>query len=106
MDTLLRALPYYILTVAALGTMIVIFLSVLRGMYQRRFLILGAGMLPLAVAFFLIAATAAPGGHVARAAVAWPIRMLDAAGGVLWVTWLLLAVKAAVRVEKKRPAGG
>jgi hypothetical protein len=32
--------------------------------------------------------------------------MLDAAGGVLWVTWLVLAVKAAVRVEKKRPAGG
>ena len=47
METLLRALPYYILTVAALGTMIVVSLSVLREMYPRRFLILGAGMLPL-----------------------------------------------------------
>jgi len=37
--------------------------------------------------------------------VAAPIRALDGLGGVLWLTWLLLAVKAAVRVEKKRPAG-
>jgi hypothetical protein len=105
MDTLLRALPYYILTVAALGTMIVIFLSVLRGMYQRRFLILGAGMLPLAVAFFLIAATATPSGHVGRTAVGPAIRSMATVGGLLWLLWLALAVKGAVRVEKKRPAG-
>ena len=63
MDTLLRALPYYILTVAALGTMMVVSLSVMRGMYPRRFLVLGAGMLPLAVAFFRIAATATQRAH-------------------------------------------
>mgnify|MGYP000976676588 CR=1 FL=1 len=73
MDTLLRALPYYILTVAALGTMTVVVLSVQRGMYPRRFLILGAGQLMLALAFFLIAATADP------AATTMPIRF--AAGG-------------------------
>ena len=105
MDTLLRALPYYILTVAALGTMIVIFLSVLRGMYQRRFLILGAGMLPLAVAFFLIAATATPSGHMDRTEVGPAIRSLATLGGLLWLLWLALAVKGAVRVEKRSPAG-
>lgn len=106
MDTLLRALPYYILTVAALGTMIVISLSVLRGMYQRRFLILGAGMLPLAVSFFLIAATATPSGHMDRTEVGPAIRSLATTGGLLWLLWLALVVRGAVRVEKKRPAGG
>ena len=104
MDTLLRALPYYILTVAALGTMMVVNLSVMRGMYPRRFLVLGAGMLPLAVSFFLIAATAGPHGHADRAAVAQSIRVLDTTGGLLWLLWLALAVKGAVRVEKHSPA--
>ena len=101
MDTLLRALPYYILTVAALGTMMVVSLSVLRGMYPRRFLILGAGMLPLAMAFFLIAATATPTGHIDRAGVGPAIRSLSTIGGLLWLLWLALAVKGAVRVEKR-----
>ena len=105
MDTLLRALPYYILTVAALGTMTVVVLSVQRGMCSRRFLILGAGMLPLAVAFFLIAATADPAGHVNRAGVRASIRSLTTIGGLLWLLWLALAVKGAVRVEKRSPAG-
>jgi len=105
MDTLLRALPYYILTVAALGTMLVVAVSVQRGMYPRRFLILGAGMLPLAVAFFLIAATATPSGHVDRTAVGPSIRSMATLGGLLWLLWLALAVKGAVRVEKRSPAG-
>ena len=105
MDTLLRALPYYILTVAALGTMMVVSLSVMRGMYPRRFLVLGAGMLPLAVAFFLIAATATPSGHMDRSAAGPSIRSLSTIGGLLWLLWLALAVKGAVRVEKRRPAG-
>ena len=105
MDTLLRALPYYILTVAALGTMAVVSLSVMRGMYPRRFLVLGAGMLPLAVAFFLIAATATPTGHMDRTAVGPSIRSLSTIGGLLWLLWLALAIKGAVRVERKRPTG-
>lgn len=104
METLLRALPYYILTVAALGTMIVVTLSVLRGMYPRRFLILGAGMLPLAVAFFLIAATATPSGHTGRTTVGPSIRVLATTGGLLWLLWLALVVRGAVRVERQRPA--
>ena len=104
MDTLLRALPYYILTVAALGTMLVVAVSVQRGMYPRRFLILGAGMLSLAMAFFLIAATADPAGHVNRAGVGASIRSLTTIGGMLWLLWLALAVKSAVRVEKHSPA--
>jgi len=105
MDTLLRALPYYILTVAALGTMMVVSLSVMRGMYPRRILFLGAGCLFLGMSFFLIAATASPTGHVNRSVVAVPIELLALVGGLLWVTWLALAVKAAVKVEKKRPTG-
>ena len=100
MDTLLRALPYYVLTEAALGTMMVVVLSVLRGMYPRRFLVLGAGMLPLAVAFFLIAATATPSGHMDRTAAGPSIRSLSTIGGLLWLLWLALAVKGAVRVER------
>ena len=100
MDALLRALPYYILAVAALGTMTVVVLSVQRGMYPRRFLILGAGMLPLAMAFFLIAATATPSGHMDRTAVGPSIRSLSTIGGLLWLLWLALAVKGAVRVER------
>ena len=99
------ALPYYILTVAALGTMMVVVLSVLRGVYPRRILLLGAGMLPLAVAFFLIAATATPTGHMDRSVVGPSIRSLSTIGGLLWLLWLALAIKGAVRVEKRRPAG-
>ena len=104
MDTLLRALPYYVLTVAALGTMMVVVLSVLRGMCPRRFLVLGTAFLALGMSFFLIAATAGPHGHADRAAVAQSIRVLDTTGGLLWLLWLALAVKGAVRVEKRRPA--
>ena len=101
MDTLLRALPYYILTVAALGTMMVVSLSVMRGMCPRRFLVLGAGMLPLAMAFFLIAATATPSGHMDRTMAGPSIRSLSTLGGLLWLLWLALAVKSAVRVERR-----
>lgn len=101
MDTLLLALPYYICTVAALGTTLVVAMSVLRRMYPRRFLILGAGMLPLAMAFFLIAATATPSGHMDRTAVGPSIRSLATLGGLLWLLWLALAVRASVRVERR-----
>ena len=105
MDTLLRALPYYILTVAALGTTLVITLSVMRGLYARRILILGTAFFSLGLSFFLIAATAGPNGHTARAAVAQSIRILDTTGGLLWLLWLVLAVRAGVRVEKHSPTG-
>ena len=102
MDTLLLALPYYICTVAALGTTLITALSVQRRMCSRHFLVLGAGMLCLGMSFFLIAATAAPNGHAARAAVAAPIRILDTTGGLLWLLWLALAVRASVRVERRQ----
>lgn len=104
-DVLLKSLPYYVCTVAALGTTMVTALSVLRRMYPRRILFLGAGCLFLGMSFFLIAATASPTGHVNRSVVALPIELLALVGGLLWVTWLALAVKAAVKVEKKRPTG-
>lgn len=106
METLLLALPYYVCTVAALGTTLLTALAVLRRMCARRMLVLGAGMMCLGMSFFLIAATAAPTGHVARAAVAGPIRILDTTGGLLWLLWLALVVRGAVRVEKRHPAEG
>ena len=106
MDTMLLALPYYVCTVAALGTMTVVILSVLRGMCPRRFRVLGVGMLCLGMSFFLIAATAAPDGHTGRAAVAGPIELTALVGGLLWLLWLALFTRSMVRVEKKRPAGG
>jgi hypothetical protein len=33
------------------------------------------------------------------------IRSLATIGGLLWLLWLALAVKGAVRVEKRHPAG-
>jgi hypothetical protein len=33
------------------------------------------------------------------------IRSLSTIGGLLWLLWLALAVKGAVRVEKRHPAG-
>lgn len=105
MDTLLLALPYYICAVAAFGTMVIAALSVWRHIYPRRLLLLAGACACLGMSFFLIAATAAPTGHIGRAAVAGPIRALDGAGGLLWVAWLALAVRGAVRVEKKCPAG-
>lgn len=106
METLLLALPYYVCTVAALGTTLIVAMSVQRRLCQRRMLVLAAGMLCLGLSFFLIAATAAPGGHSGRAAVAGPIRILDTTGGLLWLLWLALVVRGAVRVERKHPAGG
>ncbi len=101
MDTLLLALPYYMCSVASLGTTLIVTLSVQRHMCSRRMLVLSAGMLCLGISFFLIAATAAPTGHAARAAVAEPIRVLDTTGGLLWLLWLALVVRATARVEKK-----
>jgi hypothetical protein len=106
METLILALPYYICAVAAWGTTGIVVLSAWKRLYPRRIIILGAATLLLGASFFLIAATAAPGGHVARAAVAWPIRVLDAGAGLLWLTWLAMAVRGAVRVEKRCPTGG
>ncbi len=105
MDTLLLALPYYVCTVAALGTTLIVALSVQRRLCPRHMLVLAAGMLCLALSFFLVAATAAPGGHSGRAAVAGPIRILDTTGGLLWLLWLALVVRGAVRVERRHPAG-
>ena len=101
MDTLLLALPYYVCTVAALGTTLIVTLSVQRRLCPRRMLVLAAGMLPLAMAFFLSAATATPSGHMDRTMVGPSIRSLATIGGLLWLLWLALAVKGAVRVEKR-----
>jgi len=37
--------------------------------------------------------------------VAQSIRILDTTGGLLWLLWLVLAVRAGVRVEKHSPTG-
>ena len=105
MDTLLLALPYYICTVAALGSAAMCGVAAWRRVRPPWILLLAGGFLLLGAAFFLIAATAAPGGHVTRAQVGEPIRLLSLAGGLLWIAWLVMFTHSVVRVEKKRPAG-
>lgn len=104
-DTLLLTLPYYICSVAAWGTMATCAIAVRKRMFARRLLFLVAGMAFLGVYFFLLAASAQTGGYIDRALIAWQLRALAAGGGVLWLTWLALWLRAMVTVEHKKPAG-
>lgn len=100
LDALLLQLPYYLCSVAAFVTAGVAVAAVRKGL-RPAWLLLGAlAFAALGVAFFLIAATAAPGGHIARSAVAGPIRWLHLVGGLLWCAVLLLLVRATVRIER------
>lgn len=104
-DTLRLSIPYYVCTVAALGSAGMCMLAAWKRLRPPWLLLLAAGFLLLGFAFFLIAATAAPGGHVTRPQVGDAIRGLCLMGGLLWIAWLLLFTRSVVRVEKKRPAG-
>jgi hypothetical protein len=105
MDTLQLALPYYICTVAAWGSAAVCGVAAWKRLRPPWVLLLAGGFLLLGAAFFLIAATAGTGGHITRSQVAEPIRLLCLAGGLLWITWLVLFTRSVVRVEKQRPTG-
>jgi len=105
-ETLLITLPYYLCTLAAWGTMATCIIVVRKRLYPRRLLLLAAGMAMVGLYFYLLAASARLGGYIDRQAIAWELRCVATTGGVLWLLWLALFVRAMVRVERKRPAGG
>lgn len=98
--TLYMALPYYVVTVASWGTAAMCVVSWRIRIRPPWVLLLGGACLLLGMAMFLMAATAAPGGHANREAVAAPIRALTLAAGVLWLAWLGLFVRSAVTVRR------
>lgn len=100
MDTLLLQLPYYVCALASFATAGLGVAAVWKRLRPPWLLLGSAAFAALGVGFFLIAATAAPGGHVSRAAVAGAIRWLSLGGGLLWCATLGLLVRATVRVER------
>lgn len=101
MDTLLTTLPYYLCTLAAYGTSALSAVLVHKGIQPRRVLLLAAAFVLLGTMFFLLAVSSTRGGIVDRATLALAIRLLALAGGVLWLAWLVLAVRATVGVERR-----
>lgn len=104
-DVIRLAMPYYVCAVAAFGTAAMCIVAAAKRLRPPWVLLLAFGFLLLGAAFFLIAATAAPGGHVMRTQVSTLIRSLCLLGGLFWIAWLLLFARSVVRVEKRRPAG-
>ena len=101
MDTLLLTLPYYLVVLASWGTAGIFVIAVRKRIRPREWLILTLAFTALGLAYFLIAATAAPGGHVSRGAVAGPIRWLYLVGGVCWLLWLVRFVRSMVSVRRR-----
>lgn len=100
--TLMLALPYYLMTVAAWGTAVMCVVAVRIRIRPPWVLLLGGACLLLGAAMFLMAATAAPGGHTTRSSVAAVIRVLHASAGVLWLAWLAAFVRGAVVVTRHK----
>lgn len=100
-ESLLAQLPYYVCSLAAFLAAIFCIVAVRKRLRPWWWLVGAAAFVALGVAFFLIAATAIPGGHLPRAAVAAQIRWLYLIGGVLWCALLLLLARASVRVKRR-----
>ena len=98
--TLILALPYYLMTVAAWGTAVMCVVAVRLRIRPAYVLLLGGACLLLGLAMFLMAATAGPNGHLNRDAVAGLIRGLHLAGGLLWLAWLACFLRSAVSVKR------
>ncbi len=99
--TLIMALPYYLMTVAAWGTAVMCVVAVRLRIRPAYVLLLAGACLMLGAAMFLMASTAGPQGHINRAAVAVPIRALHLAGGLLWLAWLACFLRSAVTVVRQ-----
>lgn len=104
-DALLAQLPYYILTLAAFGTAGIFVIAVRKGIRGRAWLLTVVSFTALGTAFYLLAITGAPGGHVSRGAVAGPIHWLNLLAGVTWLLWLALFVRGMVRVTRHNDGG-
>ena len=100
-DLLLVQLPYYLCSLAAFATAGLGVGAVWKRLRPPWLLLGSLAFVALGVAFFLIASTAAPGGHVSRSAVAGPIRWLYLVGGVCWLLWLVRFVRSMVSVRRR-----
>ena len=98
--TLILALPYYLMTVAAWSTTVMCVVAVRLRIRPAYVLLLGGACLLLGVAMFLMAATAGPNGHFNRFDVAILIRSLHLAAGLLWLAWLVLFARSMVTVRR------
>ena len=99
--TLIMALPYYLMTVAAWGTAAMCVVAVRIHIRPPWVLLLGGACTLLGAAMLLMAATAGPHGHINRAAVALPIRTLYLCAGLLWLAWVVMFARSMVRVERR-----
>jgi hypothetical protein len=99
-ELLLVQLPYYILTLAAFGTAGIFVIAVRKGIRGRAWLLMVVSFTALGTAFYLLAITGAPGGHMLRSTVLHPIRWLNLLAGVTWLLWLALFVKSMVSVTR------
>ncbi len=99
-DLLLVQLPYYLCSLAAFVTAGLGVGAVWKRLRPPWLLLGSLAFVALGVAFFMIASTASPGGHVSRGAVAGPIRWLHLSGGLAWLLVLALLVRATVRIER------
>ena len=102
LTTLLLTLPYYLCALAAWGTMATCAIAVRKNLFPFRLLWLVGSMALVGLYFYLLAASARMGGYIDRVAIAWQLRALATTGGVLWLLWLALWVRAMVSVEKRR----
>ena len=100
-ETLMITMPYYLCALAAWGTMGTMAIAVHKRMFALRLLFLVSAMAMIGLYFYLLAASARLGGYIDRQAIAWELRCVATTGGVLWLLWLALFVRAMVRVEKR-----
>ena len=100
-DSLLLTLPYYLLILSCWGTAGIFVIAVRKKIRPPGWWWVIVAFTALGMAFFLIAVTAAPGGHVTRGAVAGPIRWLQLVAGACWLVWLVRFVVGTVAVEPR-----
>lgn len=98
---LLTQLPYYLLTLASLGTAGVFVIAVRKKVRSRGWWLLIVAFTALGTSFYLLAVTGTPGGHISRAAMTQPIRWLNLVAGVCWLLWLGLFVRGMVTVTRR-----
>lgn len=95
--TLMMALPYYLMTVAAWGTAAMCVVAVRIRIRPPWVLLLGGACLLLGAAMFLMAATA---GHTGRAVFAPHIRALNLCAGALWLAWVVMFARSMVTIRR------
>jgi len=100
-ELLLVQLPYYLCSLAAFATAGLGVGAVWKRLRPPWLLLGSLAFVALGTAFYLLAITGAPGGHMLRSTVLHPIRWLNLLAGVTWLLWLALFVRSMVSVTRK-----